>query len=58
MIEVPAPEVTQLLRAWSEGDERALEKLMPLVYDEPTASLSQSRRLIDVKPGVIEPRST
>ena len=34
MTEVPAPEVTQLLRAWSEGDERALEKLMPLVYDE------------------------
>jgi RNA polymerase sigma-70 factor, ECF subfamily len=27
-------EVTQLLRAWSEGDERALEHLTPLVYDE------------------------
>jgi RNA polymerase sigma factor (TIGR02999 family) len=34
MTEVPPHEVTQLLRAWSEGDERALEKLMPLVYDE------------------------
>ncbi len=34
MTEVPAPEVTQLLQAWSEGDERALEKLMPLVYNE------------------------
>ncbi len=34
MTEVPAPEVTQLLRAWSEGDEQALEKLMPLVYAE------------------------
>lgn len=34
MTEVPAHEVTQLLRAWSEGDERALEKLMPLVYEE------------------------
>jgi len=32
--EVPGPEVTQLLRAWSEGDEQALEKLMPLVYAE------------------------
>jgi RNA polymerase sigma factor (TIGR02999 family) len=27
-------EVTQLLRAWGNGDERALEKLTPLVYDE------------------------
>jgi len=31
----PAPhEVTQLLRAWSEGQQEALEKLVPLVYDE------------------------
>lgn len=29
-----AHEVTQLLQAWGDGDERALEKLMPLVYDE------------------------
>jgi RNA polymerase sigma-70 factor (ECF subfamily) len=27
-------EITQLLGAWSAGDENALEKLMPLVYDE------------------------
>ncbi|MDQ3252960.1 MAG: sigma-70 family RNA polymerase sigma factor [Acidobacteriota bacterium] len=27
-------EVTQLLVAWSDGDEAALEKLAPLVYDE------------------------
>ena len=27
-------EVTQLLVAWSEGDKEALDKLMPLVYDE------------------------
>jgi RNA polymerase sigma factor (TIGR02999 family) len=27
-------EVTQLLRAWSEGDSTALEKLIPLVYQE------------------------
>jgi RNA polymerase sigma factor (TIGR02999 family) len=27
-------EVTQLLRAWSEGDQLALEKLTPLVYQE------------------------
>jgi RNA polymerase sigma-70 factor, ECF subfamily len=27
-------EMTQLLVAWSKGDREALEKLMPLVYDE------------------------
>jgi RNA polymerase sigma-70 factor, ECF subfamily len=27
-------EVTQLLRAWTTGDERALEKLTPLVYEQ------------------------
>ena len=27
-------EVTQLLRAWSDGQQEALERLMPLVYDE------------------------
>ena len=30
----PAGEVTRLLRAWSAGDAAALEKLLPLVYDE------------------------
>ena len=30
----PAPDVTQLLVAWSQGDEQALEQLMPLVYQE------------------------
>jgi RNA polymerase sigma factor (TIGR02999 family) len=31
----PAPsEVSQLLRAWSEGDRAAFDKLMPLVYEE------------------------
>ncbi len=29
-----ALQVTQLLRAWSAGDQAALEQLMPLVYDE------------------------
>ncbi len=27
-------DVTQLLKAWSDGDEQALEKLTPLVYDQ------------------------
>jgi RNA polymerase sigma factor (TIGR02999 family) len=30
----PSHEVTKLLKDWSAGDESALEKLMPLVYDE------------------------
>jgi len=30
----PPPEVTQLLIAWSAGDQAALDRLMPLVYDE------------------------
>ncbi len=31
----PAPnEITQLLQDWSGGDQTALDKLMPLVYDE------------------------
>jgi RNA polymerase sigma factor (TIGR02999 family) len=29
-----AKEITQLLLAWSEGDQAALEQLIPLVYDE------------------------
>lgn len=27
-------EVTELLRAWSDGDENALEELTPIIYDE------------------------
>jgi RNA polymerase sigma factor (TIGR02999 family) len=32
--EVREDELTRLLMAWSEGDEQALEKLVPLVYAE------------------------
>jgi RNA polymerase sigma-70 factor (ECF subfamily) len=32
--EVSEHELTQLLRAWSDGDEQALERLVPLVYAE------------------------
>ena len=28
------PQVTQLLQAWSEGDQGALDQLMPVVYEE------------------------
>ncbi len=34
MTDVPAHEVTQLLQAWSVGDEEALGKLIPLVHKE------------------------
>ncbi len=30
----PPEEVSRLLRAWCQGDDEALEKLMPPVYDE------------------------
>lgn len=30
----PRTDVTVLLRRWSDGDQRALDRLLPLVYDE------------------------
>jgi hypothetical protein len=34
MPEPPEHEVTSLLQAWSAGDQQALDKLAPLVYQE------------------------
>jgi RNA polymerase sigma factor (TIGR02999 family) len=34
MTDPSAPEITHLLLAWGKGDQTALEKLMPLVYEE------------------------
>jgi RNA polymerase sigma-70 factor, ECF subfamily len=34
MMGSPADQVTQLLQAWSGGNQGALEQLMPVVYDE------------------------
>lgn len=34
MPETGSHEITRLLADWSDGDENALERLMPLVYDE------------------------
>jgi RNA polymerase sigma factor (TIGR02999 family) len=34
MLSVSSHDVTRLLKAWSAGDEAALEKLVPLVYGE------------------------
>jgi hypothetical protein len=30
----PAPTISQLLFRWGDGDQAALDALMPLVYDE------------------------
>ena len=32
--DAPQAEITQLLRAWGGGDEAALDRLTPVVYDE------------------------
>jgi RNA polymerase sigma factor (TIGR02999 family) len=34
MITPSTHEITELLQAWSQGDDKALEKLTPLVYEE------------------------
>lgn len=34
MKSLASKEITQLLSAWSNGDQKALDKLMPLVYEE------------------------
>ena len=44
----PMPqEVSQLLRAWGDGDQTALDRLMPLVYDE---LRRMARRYMDRQP--------
>ena len=50
-----AHEVTQLLHAWSQGDEHALEKLTPLVYQgappaAPITTCRENDRAIPCKP--------
>lgn len=34
MLSAPSHEITALLQAWNRGDEKVLEKLTPLIYDE------------------------
>jgi RNA polymerase sigma factor (TIGR02999 family) len=48
-MESPANQLTELLQSWSKGDEGAIEKLMPLVYDE-LHRLAQ-RYMADERPG-------
>ena len=47
----PTRDVTQLLRAWSEGDQLALEKLTPLVYQE--LHRRAHRQMAQERPGQI-----
>jgi RNA polymerase sigma-70 factor (ECF subfamily) len=35
MTKASPPDVTRLLQAWGQGDEAALERLIPVVYAEP-----------------------
>jgi RNA polymerase sigma factor (TIGR02999 family) len=41
----PSAPITQLLRNWSQGDETALERLLPLVYDELHGQAARLMRL-------------
>lgn len=34
MLSQPTDEITALLQAWNEGDEQALERLTPLIYEQ------------------------
>ncbi|MGA2046157.1 MAG: sigma-70 family RNA polymerase sigma factor [Terracidiphilus sp.] len=48
-MEPSAIQITQLLQSWSHGDEAAIDKLLPLVYDE---LHSMARRyMFNEKPG-------
>ena len=49
--EAQARDLTQLLRAWSEGDQVALEKLTPLVYQE--LHRRAHRQMAQERPGQI-----
>jgi RNA polymerase sigma factor (TIGR02999 family) len=48
-MEPSAIEITQLLQSWSQGDEGAIDRLMPLVYDE--LRRMARRYMFDEKPG-------
>jgi RNA polymerase sigma factor (TIGR02999 family) len=48
-MESPARQLTQLLQAWSQGDQAALEELMPVVYND-LHRLAQ-RYMADERPG-------
>ena len=41
--EAAVEDISTLLRAWSDGDQSALARLTPIVYDEPGATLHETR---------------
>ena len=43
----PSKGITQLLKRWSNGEERALDELMPLVYDERRQHTLQPTALVN-----------
>ena len=45
----PTHDVTQLLRAWGQGDQAALDRLMPLVYQE--LRRIAKRNMVHERPG-------
>jgi ECF sigma factor len=53
MDEASSQPVTELLQAWSAGDEKALKRLVPLIYGE-LRQLAQ-RRMLAENPGVSLP---
>jgi RNA polymerase sigma factor (TIGR02999 family) len=54
MDERSAESVTQLLQAWSGGDEQALERLVPVVYGE-LRLLAQRRMLLEKTADTLQP---
>jgi RNA polymerase sigma-70 factor, ECF subfamily len=44
-----AEQITQLLQSWNQGDQGAIEKLVPLVYDE--LHRLAHRYIADERPG-------
>jgi len=34
VVDVPTPDVTRLLARWTDGDEAALQQLVPIVHEE------------------------
>ncbi len=48
MVTLPSHDITELLQAWNRGDEQALQKLTPLIYEElfrsAKRSISRGRR--------------
>jgi RNA polymerase sigma factor (TIGR02999 family) len=49
LMQPPSEQITQLLQSWSQGDQGAIDKLVPLVYDE--LHRLAHRYMADERPG-------